>query len=147
MDLEYIEDLIDREKISLIDTYLEDTSGAYVNYEKLNVILYDSSKLKSSIDKKETLAEELGHYYYSATYKFDSSLELISRQEYRASKWRCTSLVTKNNLKQALQKGCNTFYEIAEELSVSPKTVEFAYNYYKENGMIFTNEEMLQDSI
>lgn len=59
MDLEYIENLINRENINLIDTYLEDTSGAYVNYNKLNIILYDNSKLYSSIEKKEILAEEL----------------------------------------------------------------------------------------
>lgn len=86
MNLNYIEDLIYRENINLIDTYLEDTAGAYVNYNKLNVILYDSSKLSSSIEKKEILAEELGHYYYDATYKFDSDLNLVSKQEYRAKK-------------------------------------------------------------
>ena len=59
MNLDYIEDLIDRENINLIDTYLEDTSGAYVNYNKLNLILYDSSKISSDIDKKLILAEEL----------------------------------------------------------------------------------------
>ena len=59
MDLEYIENLINRENINLRDTYLEDTSGAYVNYNKLNIILYDNSKLYSSIEKKEILAEEL----------------------------------------------------------------------------------------
>lgn len=59
MNIEYIEDLIYRENINLIDTYLEDSSGAYVNYNKINLILYDSSKLNNSIEKKETLAEEL----------------------------------------------------------------------------------------
>lgn len=59
MNLDYIEDLIDRENINLIDTYLEDSSGAYVNYDKLNVIIYDSSKISSNIDKKLVLAEEL----------------------------------------------------------------------------------------
>ena len=59
MNIEYIEDLIYRENINLIDTYLEDTSGAYINYNKINLILYDSSKLNNSIDKKEALAEEL----------------------------------------------------------------------------------------
>lgn len=63
MNLNYIEDLIERENINLIDTYLEDTSGAYVNYEKLNLILYDSSKIKNTNEKKQVLAEELGHYY------------------------------------------------------------------------------------
>lgn len=52
MNLDYIEDLAYRENINLIDTYLEDTAGAYVNYNKLNVILYDSTKLPSSFEKK-----------------------------------------------------------------------------------------------
>jgi len=33
--------------------------------------------------------------------------------------------------------------DIAEELNVEPNMVEFAYNYYKDNGQLFTNEEML----
>ena len=39
MNIEYIEDLIYRENINLIDTYLEDSSGAYINYNKINLIL------------------------------------------------------------------------------------------------------------
>ena len=86
MNLDYIEDLINRENINLIDTYLEDTSGAYVNYDKLNIILYDSTKITSTNAKKEVLAEELGHYYYDATYKFNSDLQFITKQEYKAKK-------------------------------------------------------------
>lgn len=59
MDLEYIENLINRENINLIDTYLEDASGAYINYNKINAILYDSHKLETSIEKKQVLVEEL----------------------------------------------------------------------------------------
>lgn len=102
MKLEYIENLIEREKINLIDTYLEDTSGAYVNYDKVNVIMYDSSKLQSSISKKETLAEELGHYYYSATYKFDSDPVFIEKQEYKAKKLSYNMLIPLENLKSAI---------------------------------------------
>lgn len=36
---------------------------------------------------------------------------------------------------------------MAEELQVDPNMIEFAYNYYKENNMLFTNEEMLENSI
>lgn len=134
MTLDYIEDLISKEKINLIDTYLEDTEGAYINYDKINAILYDSSKIKNSIDKKEILTEELGHYYFDATYKFTSNKNSIERQEYRANKWKCLTLVTKNDLKKAKEKGFSTLYEIAEELCVKEETVAFAYNYYKENS-------------
>ena len=59
MNLSYIEDLINRENINLIDTYLQDVEGAYIDYKNIKAILYDSSKLNSSIDKKEVLSEEL----------------------------------------------------------------------------------------
>ncbi len=102
MNLDYIEDLIKKENINLIDTYLEDTSGAYINYDKLNIILYDTSKLDSSNMKKEIFAEELGHYYYDATYKFNSDLQFISKQEYRAKKWSYYILIPFENLRRAI---------------------------------------------
>ena len=104
MKLEYIEDLICREKINLIDTYLEDTSGAYISYDKLNTILYDNSKLNSSIDKKIVFAEELGHYYTDSTYKFDSDPIYISKQEYRAKKYSYNMLIPYEDLKLAIKK-------------------------------------------
>lgn len=103
MNLDYIEDLIERENINLIDTYLEETEGAYVNYNKLNVIIYDSSKTKNSLEKKQILAEELGHYYYNATYKFDSDLILISKQEYKAKKYSYNMLISFEKLKLAIK--------------------------------------------
>lgn len=59
MNIDYIEDLINRENINLVNIYLEDSAGAYINYKKLNVIIYDTTKIKSSTYKKEVLAEEL----------------------------------------------------------------------------------------
>lgn len=103
MNIEFMEDLINRENINLLDTYLEDTAGAYINYDKLNIILYDSKKLTNNTEKMQVLAEELGHYYYDATYKFDSDLHLISKQEYRAKKWAYSVLIPFERLKLAIQ--------------------------------------------
>ena len=102
MKLEYIEDLIDRENINLIDTYLEDSTGAYINYNKVNAIIYDGSKIDNSLKKKEILAEELGHYYYDATYKFNSDKQFISKQEYKAKKYAYNILIPFENLKLAI---------------------------------------------
>ena len=49
MNIDYIEDLINRENINLANTYLEDSAGAYINYKKLNVIIYDTT-VKSTIN-------------------------------------------------------------------------------------------------
>lgn len=104
MNLEYIEDLIERENINLIDTYLEDAEGAYVNYEKLNIILYDSSKIENSDRKKEIFAEELGHYYGNYTYTFNSSIQLVSKQEFRAKKYSYNMLIPFEKLKSTILK-------------------------------------------
>lgn len=148
MDLSYIEDLIYRENINLIDTYLEDTTGAYVNYDKLNVILYDTSKLNSLYEKKQVLSEELGHYYYDATYKFNSNSQFIDKQEYKAKKYSYNILVPFENLRRAILNGKTTLLLLADYFCV---TIEFMYkciNFYIEKyGYIITEEEMLQVSI
>lgn len=104
MNLENIENLIERENINLIDVYLKDALGAYVNYDKLNLILYNSKNIQNSKEKKQVLAEELGHYYYDATYKFNSNFQLVSKQEYRAKKWSYYTLIPFPKLKSAILK-------------------------------------------
>lgn len=66
MNLEYIQDLIEKENINLIDTYLEDTAGSYINYDKINAIIYDTSKLETFMEEKQVLAEELRSLLYGS---------------------------------------------------------------------------------
>lgn len=47
-----------------------------------------------------------------------------------------TTLMTINNFKEAFKKGINNVYDIADYFNLSTNTVEFAYNYYKENGYL-----------
>lgn len=148
MNLEYIEDLIDRENINLMDTYLEDTAGAYINYNKLNIILYDNSKLASSNEKKEVLAEELGHYYYDATYKFNSDLQFISKQEYKAKKYSYSMLIPFENLRKAILNGRTSILLLAEYFDVTIDFMSRCIAFYLEKyGQLLTKEEMLQVSI
>ncbi len=148
MNLSYIEVLIDRENINLIDTYLEDTSGAYVNYDKLNIIMYDSSKLLSSNEKKEVLAEELGHYYYDATYKFNSDLQFITKQEYKAKKYSYSMLIPFENLRKAILNGRTSILLLAEYFDVTIDFMSRCIAFYLEKyGQLLTKEEMLQVSI
>lgn len=135
MNLNNLYDLAEKEKIKIYDWHIEDANGVYINIDQINVIALNYDRLGTYIDEKETLAEELGHYHYNATYSpYCKDKQFISRQEYKAQKWKCTALVTKDALKKAKEKGLNTLYEIAEELCVKEDTVVFAYNYYRENN-------------
>jgi len=52
-----------------------------------------------------------------------------------------------NSILNCFKNGICNLFDIAQELQVEPNMVEFAYNYYKDNEMLFTNEEMLEYSI
>lgn len=84
-----------------------------------------------------------GHYYYDAYYTFSSCQSEINRQEYKAMKWKCLACVSAKSILDCFLKGLCTIYDIAEELQVEEYMVEFAYNYYKDNKLILTNEEIL----
>ena len=57
------------------------------------------------------------------------------------------ALVSAKELSILAKKGYRYISEFAEELSVPEEIVERAYTYYKENGMLNTDDKMLDESI
>ena len=135
MELNKLYDIANKENIPIIDFKMKN-KAIIGKVGKKYCIGLNHSKIDSSREEKEILAEELGHYYYNALYNSSSDITTIQQKEYKANKWKNTVLVTVNDFKQAIQKGLYTLYEIAEYLNVSEETVQFAYNYYKNNNYI-----------
>lgn len=133
MDINSLYGLVDRENINIIDTYLENTNGMYLNYNKIKAIVLDYKNFETSINEKCVLAEELGHYYMDATYPASTTYkdkELIDKQEYRAKKWSYYILVPFENLKEAIQSGITTIYELAEYFEVTIEYMKNCVNFY-----------------
>ena len=59
MNLENLYNLVEKEKIKIYDWHIENTNGAFINIDKLNIIALNYDELGTYIDEKETLAEEL----------------------------------------------------------------------------------------
>lgn len=138
MELEDLEDMIYDENINLIDSYLEETSGAYVHYNDIDIIMYDPSKIQTSSKMKEVFAEELGHYFCNATYRFNSDAAFINKQEYRAKKWSFFKLIPYNKLKSAIYNGANTLYSLADCFDVTCEYMHNAVIFYTEKyGTIY----------
>lgn len=136
MELNKLYDIAEKENIKIYNWHIEDAYGIYLNYDKINAIGLDYDKLGTYIDEKCTLAEELGHYYYNATYSLYPDTEIVNKQEYRAKKWQFKTLVPLSKLKELFEKGYKYVHEIAEELEVTEELVKMAYEYYRENNMI-----------
>lgn len=105
MELKNLYDLVEKENIKIYDWQIEDVDGIYLNYQNINAIALNYDRLGTYIDEKCTLAEELGHYYMSATYPASTTDKiLIDKQEYRAKKWSYSALIPFEKLKLAILK-------------------------------------------
>lgn len=104
MNLEKLYDLAEKENIKIYDWYIEDCNGIYLNYDKINAIALNYDELGTYIDEKCTLAHELGHYYYDATYTLNCDKTFIDKQEYKANKWCFNILIPYEDLKLAILK-------------------------------------------
>lgn len=105
MKLNDLYNIADKEKIKVYDWYIENAHGCFINIDKINAIALNYKDIDNSYIEKETLAEELGHYYQDATYYINcTDTILISKQEYRAKKYARMVLVPYENLKLAILK-------------------------------------------
>ena len=139
MDINRLYELAKKENISIYNCPIKNIKGIYFNVNDIKAIGLNYSIL-SDTSEKCVLAEELGHYYYDATYKFNSSLQLISKQEYKALKWRSLALVSRESFLRCFSSGIYNLSDIAEKIQVDLNMVEFAYNYYINNGILTKDE-------
>ncbi len=135
MELNKLYDIATRENISIEDFKMKN-KAIIEQIDKEYYIGLNYSKISNSKEEKEILAEELGHYYTNTLYTANYSNTEINKREYRAGKWALKTLVPFQKLQDLYAKGARYSYEFAEELGVSEKLIDKAYNYYKENSYI-----------
>lgn len=92
MNLIDLEKVAKREKIDIINFKMRKTKARIIEHYN-TCIFMDYSKIHTYTEEKCLLAEELGHYYYSAYYTLNSDKNFIDRQEYKALKWKATACV------------------------------------------------------
>ena len=103
MNLNNLYDLAEKEHIKIYDYYIEDAYGCFINIDKINAIALNYTNIDNSYIEKETLSEELGHYYQDATYSINCTDKiLINKQEYRAKKWSYFVLIPFEKLKSSI---------------------------------------------
>ena len=149
MNLNNLYDLAEKEKIKIYDWHIEDAYGAFINIDKINAIALNYNKIGTYVEEKCVLAEEIGHYYYDATYSpYCQDMQLIAKQERKAKKFAYNVLIPFENLRKAILSGKTSILSLAEYFDV---TAQFMSNcialYLEKYGYIVTKEEMLQISI
>lgn len=133
MELKKLYNIAEKENINVINFKMKN-KAIIGKINKKYCIGLNYSKINTSSEEKEILAEELGHYYCNCLYDVYSNEILIRKKEYRARKWAFKTLVPYKKLKQLYEKGYRYTYEFAEELGVTEELIEKAYNYYSEGN-------------
>lgn len=110
--------------------------GLYIDN---NIALSDC--LDTSAEKACILAEELGHHYTTVGNILDSSDSGNAKQEYQARVWSYNRLIGLSGLIRAYQRGCQSFYEVAEFLGVTEECLRKAIECYRVKYGIYTEYE------
>jgi Zn-dependent peptidase ImmA (M78 family) len=84
------------------------------------------------VQEKIELAHELGHCEYSGFYNYHSPFELRSRCEARANRWSYLHLIPFDQLKETVEHGCESVWQIAEHFDVPEEYAVKALQFYIE---------------
>lgn len=128
--------IAEKEKIKIFNYHWTKCKARIFEIDKSYYVGLDYNKIENSIDEKEILTEELGHYYCNSLYHLNDDIVSKRKCEYRARKWQIKTLVPLNKLKELFEHGYKYTYEMAEELSITEELVKSAYEYYRENNLI-----------
>ena len=103
MELIDLENIANREKICISNFKMRKNKARIIEYNN-TCIFMDYSQIHTYTEEKCLLAEELGHYYYSAYYTLNSDKEFIDKQEYKALKWKSLACVPLNSILSCFYK-------------------------------------------
>ena len=96
--------IIDKEKINLVQYSWTNVKARIFELDNNYHIGLDNQQIDNSIEEKEILAEELGHYYCNALYYINDNAITKRKCELRAKKWAYYALIPYEKLKSAIKK-------------------------------------------
>lgn len=131
MDILNLYKIVDKEKIDIENYKWTNSKARIFEIDNNYYIGMDYSKIDNSIEEKEVLAEELGHYYCNALYYINSDKEFKSKCELRAKKWSFSVLVPLQKLKEKIEQGLS-LYDLAEYFDVDCNYMKDCINFYTE---------------
>lgn len=131
MDTLNLYKIIDKEKIDVRNFKWTNVKARIFEYNNKYYIGLDNSQIDNSIEEKEILAEELGHYFCNALYYINSSKELKDKCELRAKKWAYSVLIPFQKLQEKITQGLN-LYDLADYFEVDIKYMIDCIDFYTE---------------
>lgn len=128
--------IAENEHIDVLNYKWTNTKARIFEIDNNYYIGLDNNQIKNSIEEKEIIAEELGHYYTNSLYYINSDKITRDKCEYRAIKWAYSVLVPFQKLKEKIIQGLN-LYELADYFNVDYDYMNKCINFYIEKYGLF----------
>lgn len=93
-------------------------------------IAIDPDRLRSSADEKIKLSHELGHCLTGSFYNRFAPWDLRQKHENRADKWAIESLITVDDLDEAVAQGHCELWDLADHFGVTEDFIKKAVCYH-----------------
>ncbi len=103
MELDELTEMADRNDITLLNCKMRKTKARIINTNTA-YIFFDYNRIDSLAEEKCLLAEELGHYYYSAYYNLNSSQEVVDKAEFKATRFEALVCVPPKSILSCFNK-------------------------------------------
>lgn len=123
--------IAEKECIDVLNYNWTNTKARIFEIDKNYYIALDDKQIHNSVEEKEILAEELGHYYCNALYYLDSTKIMKDKCELRAQKWAYNILIPYHKLKEKLLEGLD-LYDLADYFDVDIKYMIDCIDFYTE---------------
>lgn len=131
MTTDMLYDIASKENIDIDNYNWSNVKARIFEIDNKYSIALNTNKINNSVEEKEILAEELGHYYTGALYYLNSDRTLKNKCEHRAMKWAYSVLIPLQKLKEKLTQGLN-LYELADYFNVDCKYMINCIDFYVE---------------
>lgn len=123
--------IAENEKIDILNYNWINTKAKIFEIDNNYYIALDNKQIDNSIEEKEIMAEELGHYYTGSLYCLNSSKIVKDKCEKRAIKWAYSVLIPMQKLKEKITQGFD-LYDLADYFDVDIKYMINCIDFYIE---------------
>lgn len=95
----------------------------------------DEQVLDSDRQRRVHLAHELGHCFTGSFYNRHTALDLRRKHENRADKWAIETLISPEELDEAIAGGCTDLWSLAEHFGVTEAFMKKVVCWYTHGNL------------
>lgn len=136
MNIDKVYEKIQDNNIILFPYGIKNIKSASIEANNKYGIFINYKEIENSDEEFLVATHEYGHCMTGSTHPPYSSLDIVSKHEYRADRKAILDFLPIEQVKQAIEHGCKTSYEFSDYLDVPEAFIIKAFEHYNAMELI-----------